>query len=259
MSEKPRSNLRGEPRSPRYRVSEGRRAGKLKFFLFLFLLGLIAAGVVYLIWFTPAFQIQVIEVNGGTPAQQEILKQKTNNNLLFWKPPINQSDYPHIAKLEVKRNFFERKIVVNLEERQKEIIWCLEKTQQCLWVDGTGFAFTSAPFTTGTLVEVKVVRDYSERVVKIGENTLPPKNFANLASAMNALRELNLPVEEVKIENIDYKEVTADLSSGPDIYFSLLFDPGFARDVVEKLKASGEWNTLRYLDLRVENRAYYSP
>ena len=53
MSEKPRSNLRGEPRSPRYRVSEGRRAGKLKFFLFLFLLGLIAAGVVYLIWFKP--------------------------------------------------------------------------------------------------------------------------------------------------------------------------------------------------------------
>ena len=62
----------------------------------------------------------------------------------------------------------------------------------------------------------------------------------------------------MKIENIDYKEAVTDLSSGPDIYFSLLFDPGFARDVIEKLKASNEWSDLRYVDLRVENRAYYS-
>ena len=231
---------------------------KLKFFLLLFFLGLIAAGVVYLVWFTPAFQIQAIEVNGGTPAQQEVLKQKTNNNLLFWKPPINQKEYPQIAKLEVKRNFFERKIVVNLEERQKEIIWCLEKTQQCLWVDNTGFAFTPAPFTTGTLVEVKVVRDYSDREVKVSENVLPPKHFQNLKSTLDLLVELNLPVNELKIENIDYREAIADLSSGPNIYFSLLFNPGFARNVVEKLKASGEWNNLRYVDFRVENRAYYS-
>src|SRR3989344_2284764 len=94
---------------------------RLKFFLFLFLLGLIAAGAIYLVWFTPAFQIQAIEVNGGTPAQEEILKKKTSNNLLFWKSPINQKDYPQIAKLDIKRNFFERKITVNLEERQKEI------------------------------------------------------------------------------------------------------------------------------------------
>ncbi|MEX2033529.1 MAG: hypothetical protein WD889_03190, partial [Candidatus Colwellbacteria bacterium] len=241
-----KSNFQSESRSP------------LKFFLVLFLFGAIIAGAVYLIWFTPAFQIQAIEINGGTPAQQEILKQKTTNNLLFWKPPINQKDYPQIAKLEVKRNFLERKIVVNLEERQKEIIWCLEKTQQCLWVDNTGFAFTPAPFTTGTLVEVRVVRDYSEREIKVGENVLLPKNFENLKSALNLLVELNLPVNEMKIENIDYKEAVADLSGGPDLYFSLLFNPGFGRDVIEKLRASGEWNALRYVDLRVENRAYYS-
>lgn len=231
---------------------------KLKLLIFLFPLGLIVAGAIYLIWFTPAFEIQAIEVNGGTPAEQEILKQRTSNNLLFWKSPINQKDYPQIAKLEVKRNFFERKIVVNLKERQKEVIWCLEKIQQCFWVDETGFAFTPAPFTTGTLVEVKVVRDYSDREVRVGENVLPPKYFQSLKAALGLLGELKLPVNELKIENIDYREAIADLSSGPDIYFSLLFNPGFARDVVEKLKSSGEWNALRYVDLRVENRAYYS-
>lgn len=238
------------------RQSNSRR--KLKFFLFLFLFGLVIAGAGYLIWFTPAFQIQAIEVNGGTPAQQEILKERSSNNMLFWRPPISQKEYPQIAKLEVKRNFFERKITVNLEERQKEIIWCLEKKEQCFWVDKTGFAFTPAPFTTGTLVEVKVIRDYSEREIKVGENVLDPKHFQNLKAALDLLVELNLPVNELKIENIDYREAMADLSSGPDLYFSLLFDPGFARDVVEKLRASGEWNSLRYVDLRVENRAYYS-
>jgi len=249
MSEKRKLSLGSEPR---------RRSGKFKLFLYCILLGLIAAGAIYLIWFTPAFQIQAIEVNGGTPAQQEILKQKKSNNLLFWKPPISQKEYPQIAKLEVKRNFFERKITVNLEERQKEIIWCLEKAQQCFWVDKTGFAFTPAPFTTGTLVEVKVVKDYSDREVKIGENILSPKYFQNLKATIDLLIGLNLPVNEVRIENIDYKEAVADLSSGPDIYFSLLFDSGFAKDVIKKLKASNEWNALRYVDLRVENRAYYS-
>lgn len=236
--------------------SDSRR--RLKFFLFLFLLGLVAAGAVYLIWFTSAFRIQAIEVNGGTPSQQEVLKANPSGNMLFWKPPINEKDYPQIAKLEIKRNFFERKITVTLEERQKEIIWCLEKIQHCLWVDKTGFAFTPAPFTTGTLVEVKVIRDYSEREVKVGENVLAPRYFQHLKAVFDLLVELNLPVSEVKIENIDYREAIADLSTGPDMYFSLLFDPGFARDVVEKLKASGEWNSLRYIDLRVENRAYYS-
>ena len=107
-------------------------------------------------------------------------------------------------------------------------------------------------------MEVKVVRDYSDREVKVGENVLPPKHFQNLKSTLDLLVELNLPVNELKIENIDYREAIADLSSGPNIYFSLLFNPGFARNVVEKLKASGEWNNLRYVDFRVENRAYYS-
>lgn len=231
---------------------------KLKFFLFLLFLGLLAAGAVYLIWFTPAFQIQAIEVNGGTPAQQEILKERSSNNLLFWKPPISPREYPQIAKLEVRRNFFRRTITVSLEERQKEIIWCMEKVQECFWTDKAGFAFTPAPFTTGTLVEVKVIRDYSDRAVKVGENALDPKYFQNLKAALDLLVELNLPVNELKIENIDLREAVADLESGPDIYFSLLFDPGFAREIVEKLRASGEWNTLRYVDLRVENRAYYS-
>lgn len=249
MSARAKLNSKGEPHE---------RKSRLKFFLALLLLGLTIAGAVYLIWFTPAFQIQAIEVNGGTPAQQEILKQKKSNNLLFWKPPISQEEYPQIAKLEVKRNFVERKIIVNLTERQKEVIWCLEKAQQCFWADKTGFAFTPAPFTTGTLVEIKVVRDYSDREVKVGENVLPPKYFQNLKTAIDLLIGLNLPVNEVKVENIDYKEAVADLSSGPDIYFSMLFDSGFARDVIEKLRISNEWNALRYVDFRVENRAYYS-
>lgn len=237
---------------------KSRPRSKFKFFLFLFLLVLLAAGAVYLIWFTPAFKIRAIEVSGGTPVQQEIVKGKSSGNMLFWKPPISQEEYPQIAKLEVKRNFLERKITVNLEERQKEIIWCMEKSQQCLWVDKNGFAFTPAPFTTGTLVEVKVIRDYSDREVKVGENVLDPKHFQNLKAVLNLLVELNLPINEFKIENIDYKESIADLSSGPDLYFSLLFEPGFAREIVEKLRTSGEWNSLRYVDLRVENRAYYS-
>lgn len=243
------SNLQSKPR---------RRQGKFKLFLFLSLLGLMAAGAVYLIWFTPAFEIQAIEVNGGTPPQQEIFKQKTSNNLLFWKPPIKQKDYPQLAKLEVKKDFIERKIVVNLEERKKEMIWCLVKKERCLWIDNTGFAFAEAPFTTGTLVEIKVIEDYSDREIKTGDYTLQPKNFENLKNALTVISELKLPTTEIKIENIDYKEVAVDLSSGPDLYFSLLFDPRFSKSVIEKLKSSSEWSSLRYVDFRVENRAYYS-
>ena len=74
---------------------------KLKVFLFLFLLGLIASGAAYLVWFTPAFQIQAVEVSGGTPPQEELIKNAARGNMLFWKPPVNERDYPQLAKVEV--------------------------------------------------------------------------------------------------------------------------------------------------------------
>jgi len=54
------------------------------------------------------------------------------------------------------------------------------------------------------------------------------------------------------------QEITTDPSVKflPKIYFSLRFDPGFGLSAIESLKSTG-LDKIDYIDLRVENRAYY--
>ncbi len=247
QSSNPRSKFRSESRS----------TGRLKFFAILVLLGFIAALVIYVIWLSPLFTIQSIEVQGASLKEEELLKKSGSGNMLFWKPPIKESETPQVAQLEVHKNFLKRKITVDFKKREKVLMWCLMEKQECFWVDETGFIFNEAPVPTGALL-IKVVSDYTPRELKIGERALPEEYFRNLKVAFELVDKLNLPVEQVKIENLEFKEANAKVTNGPEIYFSFLVDPRFAKSVIEKLQSTGEWNQIRYLDLRVENRAYYS-
>jgi hypothetical protein len=219
--------------------------------------GLVLAGVVYLVWFSGIFTVRTIEITGGKYSAEE-LGLSTGENILFWKPSIELKNIPRIASFGVEKKYFEQKVILNLEARDKYVIWCLDIRDGCWWVDRNGVIFSEAPDLKGPLI-FRLVRDASDRSFSLGDNALDaPDLFPNLVAAFNFLDEIDLEVQEFRISDLKLREATATLKNGTDIYFSLTLDPNFGLEVVRSLRESGDWSIIKYLDLRVPNRAYYS-
>ena len=236
------------------RRSRNRRS--LKLALILIAVFLFLGGSVYAIWFSDLFAIQAIEVEGATLIDSSIISGPTGGNIIFWKLPIDIVAYPPIKSVEAKKDYSNRAIKITVEERGKVMIWCIEADQNCYWADDNGFIFTSAPIPEGVLV-VSVIRDYTNRELSAGDSVLPDELFKNLKHAIELLEGLDVSIKEIRIDDLKFKEATAVVSSGPEIYFSLAFDPRFGKGVLEALINSQDWGAIEYVDLTVENRAYY--
>lgn len=219
--------------------------------------GLVLAGGAYLVWFSDLFKVQAVNIMSEELITAEDLNLAAGGNILFWRPALDLEAFPQIAGFKVEKDYFERVVVVQLESREKYAIWCLEDKGECFWADDTGVAFSRAPDFQGPLL-FRLVRDYSDRTLVLGDQVLDKELFSNLKAAFDFLGTIEVEVQEFKIEDLKFKEAVAELESGPDIYFSLILDPHFGLGVVRSLRQSGEWDIIRYLDLRVPNRAYYS-
>jgi len=171
--------------------------------------------------------------------------------------PGASRELQELANVEVRKDYLNRKVTIILEERKRDVIWCLTKKEECFWTDETGLIFSSAPLPSGSLI-VKVIRDHSDRELKIGDRVLDEELFGNLQLIFKLLDEVDLSVSEFRIDDLKFKEATVITGGGPEIYFSLLLDPQFGKSVINSLRGSSEWDIIRYVDLRVENRAYYS-
>jgi len=218
---------------------------------------LFLGGTVYAVWFSDFFTISAIEVEGAVLVDREAVSGPVEGNILFWKPPLTADEFPQLARVEAKKDFINRTIKITVTERGKVLIWCTETNENCFWTDENGFIFTTAPIPGGALV-VDVIRDYTNRELSIGENVLPDELFVNLKYALELFDNLDAPIKEIRIDDLKFKEATAVISGGPEVYFSLIFDSRFGEGVLESLMASQDWGLIRYVDLRVENRAYYS-
>ena len=228
----------------------------LKLGAILFAVLFFVGGIVYAIWFSDLFTIQAIEVEGATLIDSSVISGPTEGNIIFWKTPIDVSQYPPVETIDVKKDYANRRINITVKERGKVMIWCIEADQNCYWADDNGFIFTSAPIPEGVLV-VSVIMDYTNRELSVGDSVLPDELFKNLKYANELLESLDVSIKEIRIDDLKFKEATAVVSNGPEIYFSLAFDPRFGKGVLEALINSQDWGAIEYVDLTVENRAYY--
>ncbi|MCR4260759.1 MAG: hypothetical protein NUV96_00225 [Candidatus Colwellbacteria bacterium] len=217
---------------------------------------LAAGSAVYLIWFSPIFVIQAVEIQGGEAVTAVDFNEAIGKNIIFYRPSFNLENAPQAASIKVDKKYFKRTIEFTFIAKERYAIWCFQLKGECFWIDASGSTFAQAPDIKGPLI-LRLVRDESERELALGEKVLEDIMFQNLKAAFVLLEELDIPVREFKIENLKFKEAVA-LTSGPTIYFSLQDDPSFGRAVVEQLRGSGEWNAVNYLDLRVPGRAYYA-
>jgi hypothetical protein len=255
-----------------------RQRGRKRFFFrlkacgFFVLFLIMVFGGIYLFFYSDFFRIKNIseEFSDGSSAPSlaedlnvffssgsELASRLGLNSILNWKngevPGEFLAKYPEIEKISVKKNYWGRTVEVLAQKREKFGIWCL--ANKCFWFDKNGIAFGESPEMEGGLI--RKVSDFSGREVKEGDSILESRFAGNLIKIFGVLESAGLGYS-LKLDNIELQEITAVPAQNnlPEIYFSLRFDPSFGLTALEKLKEKNLAN-LSYIDLRVENRAYY--
>lgn len=259
-----------------------KRTLKIKIYAGLAAFFVLLIGVGYLIVYSSVFQITRINTNNTQidadntieslkkffVGQSKITEFLGPENILVWKPekigeflknyspaqPGEARQRRQIAELAIEKKYFNREIKISVLEREKFGIWCQLTTNDCWWFDKKGVIFSEALRAEGQLINK--VDDFSGRSLSLGEPALEEKFLSNLIKIFEILEKSDLKIKSLKLENLELQEVVTDSPLMPKIHFSLRINSEFALAALESIKKIG-FEKIEYIDLRVENRAYY--
>ncbi len=232
----------------------------IRFTLFLVILLPASAGIVYFIWYSPAFIIKDVEFKGAELSQEEVNDllggSPVGYNILFWQRGSGHVLDPRFSSLDIERHYFKRTIEVEVKERDKDMVWCFETNNICYWVDKSGFIFSQAPLFSGSLVIV--ITDSRAIPLEIGSYVLTSSMNSILHRILGILLKLEVSYDQIRLENIKLRELSVRTTNGPRIIFSLDIDPAFTETALSSLMRSDSWRKIRSLNLTVPDRAYPS-
>jgi cell division septal protein FtsQ len=266
-----------------------RKKSRWKAWLLLFLLLIIAGGIIYLVHM-PAYQIKNIEVKGAVLTDEskikEIAEQSISGTYFYIIPKKFIYTYPSLeVKSQIERtpSIMEatlntdtntQTLNISLREREQKYLWCgqampsdaasstddLSKAQdKCFYMDKSGLIFVEAPPLEGN-----VFLKFSGLVGEnpIGQNFLKAEDMASLLAFIDGIKALGLLPKSVKA--VSLVEIHITLQTGGDIIVSL--DKSLT-DVLHNLTillASKDWNDvsggigkIHYIDLRYGSKAFW--
>ncbi|RJQ29330.1 FtsQ-type POTRA domain-containing protein [Candidatus Parcubacteria bacterium] len=239
-------------------------------------LGILTYGAGWILFRSPIFQMERIEIEGTKRVKQEdvlaaFMAARTGEpfyrkwfnlrNILAWPDALDENDLrtvPAVKSAEVEKDFDAHTIRVVVKEREPYGIWCQKKdptNNPCFWFDTEGVVFERALGVEGNLI--KVLNDYAEEPLGLGRKILPDRFVSNLLSIFEVLGRSGLSVREVRLDNLLNEEIEVRTNGGPKLYFSLRFSAASTLAAIETVTARSDFKRLEYVDFRVENRAYY--
>ena len=153
----------------------------------------------------------------------------------------------------VEKDWLTRSVVIKIQERERLGIWCVEG-ENCYWLDNNGIVFEEAPATEGSLI-LKVY-DLQKADLRLGFSVIEDRFINNLNSILKNLDQLNAAIRKITFDR-KLQEVKVETYGGPDILFSIRFDPVPSIEAFQKLSETLDPRKIDYVDLRVSNRVYY--
>jgi len=236
-----------------------------KFYLILLLSGLLGVFTFYAIAYSSIFHIRDFSVVGSERFSNEaviselqplVLNTKIKNflginNLLVWDsgPDVAGTVF---LEASIERQWLRQSVIIRIKERNQFAVWC--RTGNCYWIDENATAFEDAPQTEGPLI-LTIYDDGKEGIV-IGQKIVEERSAENMMNILNGILDMGITVRNISY-NEKLQEITAEMISGPDIYFSIRFDPSLNLTALQTLKEKVGFKGIKYIDLRVENRIYY--
>lgn len=276
---------------PKRSLETGKFRKTILFFAWTLFLILVLS---YILLFSPLFEIKEIEFSGNYAINEndilgtlnDFLYKKIliffdyNNIFLAQKNKlvtVLTDEFSQIQSIKIKKNIVEKNIFIEITERKEIGIYCQGelaatdsvdqqepipqevKTGACYYIDQYGVIFEQAPQTSGTLI--LVINDLSSKNVEIGCSVINQKLLKELVDLREYLtKQLSLKAIDFVIETSVLKELRINTNEGWYILFdpsrSLLDQAENLRLVLEE-KIKDERKSLKYIDLRIENRAYY--
>ncbi|MDD5547444.1 MAG: hypothetical protein PHN74_00885 [Candidatus Pacebacteria bacterium] len=227
--------------------------------------GLAIIGLVYLLVYSPIFQIKNFKITGNERTPNELvitilksfsLSNKLNsvlsdNNIIVWPSGEIKINQTIISRAIISKNWFSRTISIKVEERQKFAIWCLSGGD-CYWIDKEGVVFDKAPLTEGGLI--LAVQDLKNNSITLGEKALEERFINNLLAALKNSQSLGFSINGFEYDK-ELQEIKMTTYGGPYILFSVRFDPSSNINALIKLLKESQKNS-KYFDLRIENKIF---
>ena len=239
---------------------------RLRLFLTVAIIGALLVLGWYTIFVSQVFKVK-LEFSGLSRLSEEQIKQSLvaavfdgtlagllgQDNYLAWPSKIKLKE-PLIAELIVEKNLLEKKIVFHFKEREPFGIWCSSQLETaCFWFSKDGVLFAPAPITEGSLI-LRVDSDGGEAAV-LGNRVIGDDFYRRVKEIFDFFSESKKPVRRYAIDN-QLQEFRARLADGPDVRFSLRFDPTGSLEPLTNLLEKPKYQQASYIDLTVENRVY---
>lgn len=184
------------------------------------------------------------------------------DNILSWprRAVLRTKDIPLLAEIAVKKEFFSRRLVVDVVARKRFGIWCFEyeRDTNCFWFDGRDgllLEHTSVP-------DGKIIYTISEEVVAdtsyiLGAPVISSGEIERLKTILTFFREKELFVKRAVFDR-QLQEISLTLSSGPVVLMSLRFNPDTALTACNTFLSNRDATKIHTIDLTVENKLYWT-
>lgn len=251
--------------------SKEKNGSYIKLFLIGTFIEALLIFVLYIIIFSSFFEVKEIKIiNAHQVSEDEVLnfikiiifddsyikKTLTFKNILIWPNYINNNlniFYP-IKNLYIKKDYFNKKIEILVNERKEIGSWCSISRKECFWFDDFGLFFKKTLFLEGG--STLKIYDYTNQNIGLGYR-IDSFKIKIITHIFNLLNKNNIGILEMKLVNLGEDELEVISENGPRIYFSLKFLPPDISNLILDFKKQGVFDKLKYLDLRIENKIYY--
>ncbi|MFA5871657.1 MAG: hypothetical protein WC858_02940 [Parcubacteria group bacterium] len=261
------------------RKTREKTGAKLARILYGVLLVVFLGVCAYSFLFSPFLEIDTISVQGNESVPSEEIASKANQGLegkyykLFSKrnyffarkndlAVFLKNNFSRLGLVEIEKKF-PRTLVIRVDERQAELVWCSGGV--CYLVDQNGLVYSGA---SGTDEELRnnnflTIIDDSARPVDIEKTSINP-DFINYIKGVNAIIKGDLKIETeggIHTPSIASEEIYLQTKEGWAIKLSSQVSAEDTKKIIQtvfdKELDSEKRKNLEYFDLRVKNKVYY--
>ncbi len=189
------------------------------------------AGFVYFSFFSPVFQLALIEVGGAhlvsASEVENIARENAFRRFLFFPTQsiflfpsgdtrqVILDEFLPVEEVVVKRRF-PRKLEVKVQEKRPEVLLCQEKKAECFFVDKEGLAFFAKEKKEDLHLPVVYIEDTA--AIGLGAVVLEKETIKSITNLNKGLKDYQR--FDIKNFSLSPPQITLKTEQNWDIYFS---------------------------------------